>query len=72
MIGKLFNKGRFSEIEEIYSNLKKNYKDNFYIEIQRHGDQNEKSFELNNLKLSTNFFSSPSGIKSIFNSESHT
>ena len=52
LIGKLFNKGRFSEIKEIYSNLKKNYKDNFYIEIQRHGDQNEKSFELNNLKLS--------------------
>ena len=52
LIGKLFNKGRFSEIEEIYLNLKKNYKDNFYIEIQRHGDQNEKIFEFYNLKLS--------------------
>ena len=33
LIGKLFNKAKFSEIETIYKNLKKIYKDNFYIEI---------------------------------------
>ncbi len=52
LIGKLFNKGKFAEIEEIYKLIKKNYRDNFYIEIQRHNDQNEKSFENYNLNLS--------------------
>ena len=52
LIGKLFNKGKFTEIEEIYKLIKKNYGDNFYIEIQRHNDQNEKSFENYNLNLS--------------------
>ena len=52
LIGKLFNKGKFSEIEEIYKLIKNNYEDNFYIEIQRHGDLNEKSFENYNLNLS--------------------
>ena len=52
LIGKLFNKGKFSEIEEIYKSVKKVYKDNFYIEIQRHNDLNEKSFENYNLNLS--------------------
>ena len=52
LIGKLFNKGKFSEIEEIYKLIKYNYGDNFYIEIQRHNDQNEKSFENYNLNLS--------------------
>ena len=52
LIGKLFVKGRIEEIEEIYSNLKKKFKNNFYIEIQRHGDENEKTFEQFNLNLS--------------------
>ncbi len=52
LIGKLFVKGRIEEIEEIYSNLKKKFKNNFYIEIQRHGDENEKIFEQFNLNLS--------------------
>ena len=52
LIGKLFNKGKFSEIEEIYKSFKKVYQDNFYIEIQRHNDLNEKSFENYNLNLS--------------------
>ena len=52
LIGKLFNKGKFAEIDEIYKLIKKNYGDNFYIEIQRHNDQNEKSFENYNLNLS--------------------
>jgi len=52
LIGKLFNKGKLLEIEEIYKIIKKNFDDNFYIEIQRHNDQNEKSFEYYNLGLS--------------------
>ncbi len=35
-------------------NLKKKYGDKFYIEIQRHGDQNEISFEKFNLSQSLN------------------
>ena len=52
LVGKLFNKGKFSEIEEIYKTIRSKYNDNFYIEIQRHNDQNEKSFESFNLNLS--------------------
>ena len=52
LIGQLFNKGKFSEISEIFSKLKANYGDRFYIEIQRHGDQNEKEFEKFNLTIS--------------------
>ncbi len=49
LFGQLFNKGKFSEISEIFSKIKANYGDRFYIEIQRHGDQNEKEFEKFNL-----------------------
>ena len=52
LIGKLFVKGYYSEIEEIYKKLSNNFKKNFYIEIQRHNDLNEKSFEKFNLNLS--------------------
>ena len=52
LIGKLFNKAKLNEIEEIYKIIKKKYGDNFYIEIQRHNDINEKSFENFNLNLS--------------------
>jgi len=55
LIGKLFNKAKFSEINQIYKNLKEKFKDNFYIEIQRHNDENEKSFESFNLNLSKKF-----------------
>ena len=50
--GQLFEKGKLNEIEELYSELKLKYKDAFYIEIQRHGDFNEISFEKFNLKKS--------------------
>ena len=40
LIGKLFDKGKFSEITELYSKFKSVYEDRFYIEIQRHGDLN--------------------------------
>ena len=49
LFGKLFDKGKFTEIEELYSKLKSKYNDRFYIEIQRHGDQNEIGFEKFNL-----------------------
>ena len=49
LIGQLFNKGKFTDINEIFSKLKDSFGDRFYIEIQRHGDQNEKEFEKFNL-----------------------
>ena len=49
--GILFQKGRVDELEKLYFSLNKNFGDNFYIEIQRHGDLNEKKFE--NFNLST-------------------
>ncbi len=52
LFGKLFDKGKFSEIEELYNILKSKYGDRFYIEIQRHGDQNEIDFEKFNLAKS--------------------
>ena len=52
LIWKLFNQGKNTDIENIYKKLKATFKNNFYIEIQRHDDLNEKSFELFNLNLS--------------------
>ena len=52
LFGSLFNKGLFSEIEEILIELKKKFENNIYIEIQRHNDINEKEFENYNLKVS--------------------
>jgi len=53
--GKLFDKGRFNEIEKIYEKLSKIFNNKFYIEIQRHDDLNEKHFEKFNLDLSSKF-----------------
>ena len=52
--GKLFNKAKYKEINETYSKLLSIYKDTFYLEIQRHGDLNEKNFEQYNLEQSNN------------------
>lgn len=52
LIGNLFNKGKYDEINEIYLNLSSIFKDRFYIEIQRHNDKNEKNFEKYNLQKS--------------------
>ena len=49
LFGQLFDKGKFSEIEDLYIKLKSNYSDRFYIEVQRHGDLNEASYEKFNL-----------------------
>ena len=51
--GKLFDKGRFNEITKIYEKLSSSFFDRFYLEIQRHGDQNEVSFEKYNLNQSS-------------------
>ena len=52
LFGQLFNKGKFTEIKELYSKLKSKFQDRFYIEIQRHNDQNEIAFEKFNLNES--------------------
>ena len=55
LIGKLFNKGLFDEIDYIYNQLSENFIENFYIEIQRHNDLNEKQFESFNLRQSKKY-----------------
>jgi len=45
LIGKIFFKNRTDEIIEIFKKIKDIFKDNFYIEIQRHNDEGEKQFE---------------------------
>ena len=52
LFGKLFDKGKFLEITNLYKDLKKNFNDRFYIEVQRHNDHNEQSFEKFNLNQS--------------------
>ena len=54
LFGQLFDKGKFTEIQELYLKLKSKYNDRFYIEIQRHQDQNEIAFEKFNLSTSLN------------------
>ena len=53
LFGKLFQKGRLEEITKLYKNLSSIFHDKFYLEIQRHGDQNEIFFEKFNLKHSS-------------------
>jgi DNA polymerase-3 subunit alpha len=53
LFGKLFHKGKFDEIKKIYKKLLSIFNDRFYLEIQRHGDQNEIIFERFNLKESS-------------------
>ncbi len=52
LFGKLFDKGKFNDIQNLYSQIKKSFNDKFYIEIQRHNDPNEIEFERFNLKQS--------------------
>ncbi len=52
LFGKLFDKGKFAEINNLYKDLKKIFGDKFYIEIQRHNDLNEDLFEKFNLDQS--------------------
>ncbi len=55
LIGSLFNKGLFNEINDIIDKLSKTFKNDFYVEIQRHNDLNEKEFENYNLNISKKF-----------------
>jgi DNA polymerase-3 subunit alpha len=52
LFGEFFNKGKFSDLHDLYKKLKLNFDDRFYIEIQRHNDQNESGFEKFNLNKS--------------------
>ena len=52
LAGELFKKDRLDEIKQIYSFLRNLLKNNFYIEIQRHNDPNEKNLENYNLNIS--------------------
>ena len=45
LIGKLFFKNLSEEIFLLFRRFKRTFTDNFYIEIQRHGDDGEKLFE---------------------------
>ncbi len=52
LFGKLFDKGKYTEITNLYKNLYKKFNDKFYLEIQRHNDFNEINFENFNLDQS--------------------
>ncbi len=52
LFGKLFDKGKFNEIDELFRKIKTAFGNRFYLEIQRHNDQNEIGFEKFNLKKS--------------------
>ncbi len=55
LIGNIFAKGLINELDELIMLLNNNFKENFYLEIQRHGDKNEKEFEVFNLHLSKKY-----------------
>jgi DNA polymerase III alpha subunit len=46
-------KENLAELLDLYKKLKLNFGDRFYIEIQRHDDQNESGFEKFNLNKSS-------------------
>jgi len=51
--GKLYNKNKLKDVEEMLSILKKSFNDNrIYIEIQRHNEDQEKNFENYLLEIS--------------------
>ena len=52
LFGQLFDKGKFSEIHDLYSKIKSSFGDRFYLEIQRHNNTGEKAFENFLLKTS--------------------
>ena len=52
--GKLFYANKIKDFEKIIASLKSHFKDRLYIEIQRHGETDEKNFEnylLNSSKI---------------------
>ena len=55
LIGRLFFKNLTDEIFLLFNKFKKTFKDNFYLEIQRHNDNGEKLFESFLLNASEKF-----------------
>jgi len=55
LLSDLIKKNRSKEVETIISELKKNFPDLFYFEIQRHNDKGEKNLEEVFLSLSGKF-----------------
>jgi len=55
LLSELIKKNRSKEVEIIISELKKNFPDLFYFEIQRHNDKGEKNLEEVFLSLSGKF-----------------
>ncbi|MDB3949425.1 DNA polymerase III subunit alpha [Candidatus Pelagibacter sp.] len=53
LFGRLFQKGHFEQISKLYKNLSSKFQNRFYLEIQRHGDENEIAFEKFNLEQSS-------------------
>ena len=53
--GELFKSNKIKEIEDIIKKISTVFKDRFYLEIQRHNDTGEKSFEEFLIKLSSKF-----------------
>ncbi len=45
LFGKLFKLNKLNLIQKLLEDLNKNFKNNFYIEIQRHGEKDEKNYE---------------------------
>ena len=52
LFGKLFKLNKLKQIEEATKELKKIFKDRFYLEIQRHNEPGEESYENFIIKLS--------------------
>jgi len=55
LIGQLFINNLTDEILLLFNKFKKKFKENFYLEIQRHGDDGEKLFEKFLLNMSQEF-----------------
>ena len=56
--GKLFYANKIKDFDKIIKSLKANFKDRLYLEIQRHGENEEKNFE-NHLLNSSNVLDIP-------------
>ena len=53
--GRLFYSNKVKHLEKIIEKLKSSFKDRFYIEIQRHGEDQEENYENYLLKLSSSY-----------------
>ena len=53
LFGKLFKSNKLKKIKDCINDLKSIFKNRFYIEIQRHGEEEEKNYEDHFIKLSS-------------------